>query len=151
MRPKWATPAGTPEKGSGVSLQSTDGPQQSMTERYGVPSPYRRVVTVVLLSLLVAAFLGWLIWAAVDHASAPAGARVRSYDVVTPHEVRVLLDVHRAENAVLVCTVTAQAVDYSVVGEKVVRIPPGAEGDLTVRASITTDREATTADVSECS
>lgn len=134
-----------------MSLQSTDGPHQSLAERYGVRSPYRRLLTVALLSLLVAAFLGWLIWAALDHSSQPAGARVRSYDVVSPHEVRVLLDVHKPENTGLVCTVTAQAVDHSVVGEKVVRVRPGAESDLTVRASVTTDREATTAHVSGCS
>jgi len=121
-----------------------------MAERYGAPSPYRRIVTVVLLSLLVAAFLGWLTWAALDHASAPAGARVRSYDVVSPHEVRVLLDVHRPDNAVLRCTVTAQAVDHTVVGEKAVRVPPGAEGAMTLRVSVTTDREATTAHISGC-
>lgn len=134
-----------------VSLPNTDGQHQSMADRYGVPSPYARIVTVALLTLLAAAFLGWLIWAALDHAASPAQPRVRSYDVVSPHEIRVVLDVRRPENAALVCTVTAQAEDHSVVGEKVVRVPPGEDGELTMRVSVTTDREATTADISGCS
>ncbi len=122
-----------------------------MADRYGVPSRQGRVATIALLVLLVAAFLVWLLWAALHHASGAAGARVHSYDVVSPHEVRLLLDVHRPQEAVLVCTVTAQAVDHAVVGERVVRVPPGDEGDLTLKVSITTDREATTAVVSGCS
>lgn len=126
-------------------------PPQSMADRYGGPSPLRRVTGGVLLVLVVAAFLGWLLWAALHSASSAAGARVQSYDVVSTHEVRAVLDVHRSQDAALVCTVTAQAVDHAVVGEREVRVPPGDEGDLSLTVSITTDREATTAVVSGCS
>ncbi|MGI8887380.1 MAG: DUF4307 domain-containing protein [Nocardioidaceae bacterium] len=134
-----------------MTLQRADGPHQSLADRYGAPSPVRRVATVAVLGLLVAAFLSWLLWAALHSASTDAGARVRSYDVVSPHEVRMVLDVHRPENAVFVCTVTAQAADHAVVGEREVRVPPGEEADVTLPVSITTDREATTAFVSDCS
>lgn len=134
-----------------MSLPSADGTDQSMAQRYGVSSTYRRITTAVLLGLVVAAFLGWVVWAALNHASADAGARVRSYNVVSAHKVTVRLDVHRPQNEAVVCTLTARAEDHTVVGEQIVRVPPGEEGDLTVTTAITTDREATTAVVSGCS
>ena len=139
------------EKGTQVSLPTADGQHQSLSDRYGAPPAYRRVVTVTLLCLLVAASLGWLLWAALGQASVRSRASVRSYDVVSPHEVKVRFAVHRLDDAALVCLISAQAADHSIVGEKSVRVPPGAEGVITVAASVTTDRQATTAVVSGCS
>lgn len=132
------------------AMRSVEAAEQLLVDRYGAPSPYRRIVTVALLSLLVVAFLSWLVWAAVGRTSPGAGVRVRSYDVVSPHEVRVELDVHRGEEPA-VCTISAQAADHSVVGEERVRVPPGADADFTMAVSITTDREATTAVAAGCS
>ena len=134
-----------------MSLPTTDGRHQSLSDRYGAPSAYRRVVTVTLLCLLVAACLGWLLWAALGQTSVRSKGHVRSYEVVSPHEVKVRVAVHRLDDAAVICLISAQAADHSVVGEKRVRVPPGAEGVITVAASVTTDRRATTAVVSRCS
>jgi Domain of unknown function (DUF4307) len=125
--------------------------EQSLDDRYGRPSPTRRIAWWIGITTSAVAFLAWVVWAALGSASSAGyGATLRSYDVISPHLVRVQLDVHRAADRPFLCTVTAQADDHSVVGETQVRVPRGAESDLTVTASVKTDREATTAVLSTC-
>lgn len=133
-----------------MTAPAHDGPEQSMAERYGDTSPAAKRARILAVGLLFLALVAWAVWAALDHASPAYGARIRSYDVVSPHQVRVQLDVHRLADAGFGCTVTAQAEDHSVVGEKLVQVPRGAAGDLVVTTSVVTDREATTAVISNC-
>lgn len=134
-----------------TTVPSTEPSEQSLDDRYGVRSPYRRALTFALLGLVVVAFLSWLVWAALGQASAETEVRVRSYDVVSQHKVRVLLDVHRVKDSAAVCTISAQAADHSVVGEERLPVSAGPEADFTMTVSITTDRKATTAVASGCS
>ena len=122
--------------------------EQSLADRYGDRS--RHWARLLLIGVLALGFVGWVGWAALDHASPRYGAKIRSYDVTSPHTVKVVLDARRPEHQPLVCTVTAQAEDHAVVGEARVRVPIGAEGDVTVSATVRTDRQATTAVVSGC-
>lgn len=133
-----------------MSTSELGGGEQSLADRYGAPSAAGRRGWLLAVAALAAVFVAWVVWAALHSASPGYGARLQSYDVVSPHEVRVELDAHLAADRSLVCTVTAQAADHSVVGETQVRVPAGVARDLTVTRSVKTDREATTAVVSDC-
>lgn len=133
-----------------MSGSAIDSGEQSLADRYGTRSRTNRLTSILGVGALAVAFGAWLVWAALGHSSPGYGAKLQSYDVVSPHQVRVQLLAHRADHQPLVCTVTAEAADHSVVGETQVRVPLGAAGDLTVTAAVKTDREATTAVVSTC-
>jgi hypothetical protein len=125
--------------------------EQSLEERYGATRPGNRLGWLVGVALLALGFVAWVVWAALSSASDGDGATLRSYEVVSEHQTRVQLDVHRTAGHRLVCTVTAQAEDHAVVGEKQVSVPgAGAAQDITLTVSVKTDREATTAVVSDC-
>lgn len=121
-----------------------------MDERYGVRTPNQRRLTLVAVAALALALLTWLGWAAWSHSRPDVKGQVNSYEVVSPHEVTVVLDVHRRSSAAVTCTVQAQAEDHVVVGEDEVEIPAGDPGDVQASASLRTDREATTATVTRC-
>jgi len=54
----------------------------------------------------------------------------------------VTLDVHRAEPLAVECTVFAQALDHSVVGERTIVVPRGTTEDTRVKTVVTTERRA---------
>jgi hypothetical protein len=130
--------------------RSTVGAEQSLEERYGVPSRRRRLLWFAAVGVLAVGFVGWVVWAGLNQASAGYGATLQSYDVVSEHRVRVQLDIHRSAGQPVICLVTAQASDHAVVGQQQVRVRSGPGGDLSVVADVKTDRRATTALVSQC-
>jgi diadenosine tetraphosphatase ApaH/serine/threonine PP2A family protein phosphatase len=133
-----------------VSSSSTAADEQPLENRYGERPPSSRVIRLLGVGALALAFLAWVVWATLGNESPGYGATLRSYEVVSPHEVRVQLDAHRPAHQLLVCDVSAQAQDHSVVGETLVRVPRGPEGDVVVTARVKTDRLATTAVLSTC-
>ncbi len=126
------------------------GERQTLQERYGVRPAASRRVTVALVSVVAALGLGWLGWAAWSQATPDVSAALRSFDVVSPHEVEVVIDVHRASGDAVRCDVSAQADDHSVVGEDDVVVPAGDQGDLRVSVTLRTSRRATIATVDNC-
>ncbi len=130
--------------------RSTLDDEQSLEDRYGVPSTRRRLAWFSGVAMLAAGFVAWVVWAALSQASPGYGATLRSYEVVSEHQVHVQLDVHRPAGRPVVCLVTAQASDHAVVGQQQVRVRSGPEGDLSVASSVKTDRRATTAVGSGC-
>jgi Domain of unknown function (DUF4307) len=134
-----------------VSASPAPGGEQSLEDRYGAPRPGRRVGWLVAVGVLVVGFVAWVVWAALSHAAPSTGATLRSYEVLSEHRTRVQLDVHQAAGQPLVCTVTTQAPDHAVVGEKRVRLPAAdVAQDIAVTVAVKTDRAATTAVVSDC-
>ncbi|MGH3446622.1 MAG: DUF4307 domain-containing protein [Nocardioidaceae bacterium] len=121
-----------------------------MAERYGQASSASKLFGLVAVVLVVCVALAWLGWAAWNHSSPEVTGRVHSYDVVSPHEIDVTLDVYRPDGDAVTCTLRAQAPDHSIVGERTVRLPAGASGEKTIKATLKTDREATTATVVDC-
>lgn len=116
-----------------------------LEQRYGAPSPVRRVVLVAVSALLAVVFLVWLGWAAFFHSTPAAESEVVSFDVVDEHSVDVTLrvaldDVEEAE-----CVVRAISVDKSVVGELAFTAVQGQQV-VTVR----TEREATSVEKVGC-
>jgi hypothetical protein len=104
----------------------------------------------VSVAAVALAFLAWLGWAAWDHSHPDVTGQLHGYDVVSPHQVRVVIDITRTDGQHVVCDVLAQAEDHSAVGETQVAVRAGGADTVQVSAVIRTDREATTATVSNC-
>jgi hypothetical protein len=121
-----------------------------MQERYGVRSAASRRVTATVVGVVAALALGWLGWAAWSQATPDVDAALRSFDVVSDHEVEMVVDVHRESGDVVRCDVSAQADDHSVVGEDDIVVPAGDQGDLRVSVTLRTSRRATSATVHDC-
>lgn len=121
-----------------------------MAERYGVRRPGRRYATILAVAVLALGGLGWLGWAAVQHAAPDVRGELQGFDVVSVHEVTVVVDVRRPSGDAVRCVVTAQAADFATVGEASVTIPPGQSTSLRHELSIRTEREATSATVESC-
>ena len=122
-----------------------------MNARYGRPSVPRRRAGIVVIAVGVLALLGWVVWAALGQAdNNNVGGLVESYDVTSPHQVTVTVQITRTSTDAVHCTITAIATDHSEVGQRVVRLPAGPSGTRTITTVVRTEREATTADVGDC-
>ena len=72
----------------------------------------------------------------------PVTGRLWGYDVVSPQQVTITLDVVRPDPLAVSCTVYAQAADHSNVGEKTVAIPASQQEKVRVQIDIETERKA---------
>jgi uncharacterized membrane protein len=108
------------------------------------------VTLVSLVAALAVAFLAWLAWAALHQAGQSVTGRLTGFTVLSPHAVRVTLVVDRSSGQSVVCTVEARAADHGLVGSQDVTVPAGESGSVPFEATLRTDREATTADVTGC-
>ncbi len=124
--------------------------RQTLDERYGVESPTRRRAKQVVAAAVALALLGWLGWAAWSHGHTDVTGRLKTFEVVSIHEVEVSVVLTRHQGQAVVCDVVAQAEDHATVGEGQLNAPAGSSSQLTVTATIRTDREATSATVSNC-
>jgi len=124
--------------------------RQTLEERYGVESPRRRRTRQVAVAAIALVLIGWLGWAAWEHSTGDVTGRLTTFDVVDEHTVRIGVVVTRPEGQAVVCDVVAQADDHTTVGEDTITAPAGDAAQLTVTATVRTDREATTATVSNC-
>jgi hypothetical protein len=118
--------------------------------RYGTPSRGRRLALIAAVVLIVAAFLAWLAWAAWHQASTSVTGDITAFSVVSPHAVRVTIDVSRPSGEAVVCTVEARAEDHGLVATQDVTIPAGDSGSVSLETTIRTDRSATSATVTGC-
>jgi Domain of unknown function (DUF4307) len=121
-----------------------------MAERYGVTARSRRAALIAAVALGAVIGLAWLIWAAWHQATSSVSGEVSAFDVTGTHRIDVSVDIHRPVHASVQCTVQAEATDHTVVGETVVTAPPSGDSEVHVDVTIKTDREATTALVSQC-
>ncbi len=124
--------------------------RQTLEERYGVESPTRRRVKQVVAAAVALVLLGWLGWAAWSHSQTDVTGRLKTFEVVSTHEVEVGVVLTRQAGQAVVCDVAAQADDHATVGEGQVTAQAGDDTELTATAVIRTDREATSATVSNC-
>jgi Domain of unknown function (DUF4307) len=123
---------------------------QLMAERYGAKSPRTTWLGIGALGLLVVALLVWLVWAAWVNATTSITGQVTSFDVVSQHRIDVTVQIARPNGNSAECTVEAQAVDHSAVGQVVVSLSASQGSDTLLHATIKTDREATSASVTDC-
>jgi hypothetical protein len=122
----------------------------SLAHRYGTDRRRGRVAGLAAGGVLVAALLGWAIWAATSEGPDPLEVDVASYQVVGTHEIRVKLAAHfRDADTGGSCLVRATAEDHTVVGELNLTADQlrAAQGTW---IPIRTERRATTATLVRC-
>jgi hypothetical protein len=119
-------------------------------DRYGAPRPWARPLAVGVAVLLAVVGGGWLLWAALYHATPPVAAQIRAYKVLGDGTVAATIDVEREPGVAVTCLLEAQAADHFVVGERQVRIPAGPRQALTRTYRIETERPATNAVLDGC-
>ena len=122
----------------------------TLADRYGTDRSRGRRLGLVAGGVLVAALLGWAIWAAASQGTQPLTADLTSYQVVGTHEIRVKLAPHfRDADTGGTCLVRATAEDHTVVGElNLTAAELRAEQGAWI--PIRTERRATTATLVRC-
>lgn len=123
---------------------------QTLQERYGATRrPASRTAALVAVGLVVLAFLGWVVWAAMFHGDPKVSSELQSFEVPSEHEatatVQVWLDADALDGDEATCTVRALAYDHSVVGEQAFTPDDGRN-----QVSIRTDRKAAAVEMVGC-
>jgi Domain of unknown function (DUF4307) len=116
-----------------------------LAERYGAPSPRRRLVVIGATILLALVFGAWLAWAAIFHGDPSVRSGVVGFDVVDEHTMEVTLEVRLDDVDEADCLLRALAPDKATVGE--LSFTP-LEGTQTV--SVRTERRATSVENVGC-
>jgi hypothetical protein len=121
-----------------------------LAHRYGTERRHGRRLGLVAGGVLVAALLGWAIWAMSSQGKDPLTVDLTSYQVVGTHEIRVKLAPHfRDAGTDGTCLVRATAEDHTIVGELNLTAAElrAAQGTW---IPIRTERRATTAALVRC-
>jgi hypothetical protein len=121
-----------------------------MAERYGGSGGRRRGLLMVVIVVVAALGLGWLGWAAWQHSNPDVRGELSSFDVLSEHEVEVVIEVKRSGTDAVQCTVRAQADSHGIVADQEVTIPAGTDQDVHFTTSVATERKATAVTVSNC-
>ncbi len=126
--------------------------QDSLTDRYGTPSPVARRALVTVVVVVAAAFLGWLGWAALDRSDPDVTSELITWDPVGEHAVTARVDVRLDdEDVVATCLLRATAEDHTVVGELHFEVRASDLEDGTVlERQIRTERLATSVEAVGC-
>lgn len=121
-----------------------------LARRYPPPR-VPRAVMVGLVAAGTAAGLGWLIWAALAHATPAVSAQVSAFEIVSDTTTRVTMTVQRPNPSVAAtCRVIAQSQDFQPVGEQEVEVPASTLELADLKIELTTLRRATSASVTGC-
>lgn len=105
----------------------------------------------VLVAALVAAVVGWTIWAGVHGATKKVESQVRSFHAVTDTLVEVTLDVQRSDPARgASCDVIAAGTNGIAVGENTATVAPGGQRMSTATVQIRTTGRALSARPGAC-
>jgi hypothetical protein len=123
--------------------------QDTLRERYGAPAPWRRRALLAGVVVLVAVFLGWLAWAAYEHATPKVTSELEGFTIVDDHTVTAVLIVTLDDADVQAsCTLRAYAADHTTVGE-LTFTPDPSKGARQVE-TIRTERKATSVEKIGC-
>lgn len=127
-----------------------DAAAERLARRYPPPR-LPRPVLVGLVAAGTALGLGWLVWAALAHATPAVSAQVSAFTVVSDTTIAVTMTVQRADPSVpATCRVIAQSPDFQPVAEEEVPIPASTVALADIDLTLTTLRRATSASVSGC-
>ena len=114
----------------------------TLAERYGVASPWRRRVLMGAVTALAVVALGWLVWSIASHTTPQVTSELETYDVIDDYTVTATLVVKLADADVeATCTLQALAEDHRVVGE--IAFTPDPELGPRHVQEIRTERRAT--------
>jgi Domain of unknown function (DUF4307) len=123
--------------------------QDTLAERYGVPSPWGRRALLAGTSVLVLVFGTWLAWTVYEHSTPSVTSELESFTVEDDHTVTAVLAVALDSADVKAsCTLRASAEDHAVVGE-LTFTPDRSLGRRQVQ-TIRTDRRATSVESLGC-
>ena len=112
--------------------------------RYGLPGRTNRVVAGFLVGALLVSAAGFLSWTVLFHGDPEVQSQVTTFDVVSDHEARAVLQVVRENRTTeAFCRLQALAEDHAVVGEVALPVVDGPEAQ-TRELTIRTERRATT-------
>ena len=164
MLPRGVPPPGRPtdpETGRPVPLVTVpvepdgqtgrvDDPAERLRRRYPPPR-LPRPVLVGVVALVTAVGMGWLIWAALAHATPEVSAQVSSFAITSDTTIDVTVTVQRSDpGQAASCRVIAQSTDFQPVAEEEVPIPPSDFELVDTTLTLTTLRRATSASVTGC-
>ena len=121
----------------------------TLAERYGAASPWRRRVLVAVTGVLAVAFLGWLAWTVWSHSTPQVTSELETFSITDDHSATAVVVLRLADDDVeATCTLRAVAEDHSVVGE-LAFTPDPAAGRRQVQ-EIRTERRATSVESLGC-
>jgi hypothetical protein len=121
-------------------------PADRLAQRYGGPGAWGRTALLAAGAVVVAALVGWFVWAIWLHSHPKVVSSMDSWKTHGPNEVTVSVDVHLYDAAAHpFCTVVANAEDHTVVGSTTFT-PISGRQTITFR----TEREATAVDWRGC-
>lgn len=126
-------------------MESTD----TIADRYGTPTPWRRralVATSVGIALLFGGWLGWTTWA---HSTPEVESELLGFEVIDEHIATAQLAMSfRSPDVEATCLLRAFAEDHSVVGELSFTPDSATNGILT--QILRTERRATSIEKIGC-
>ena len=123
--------------------------QDSLSDRYGAPAPWRRRAVVAASAALALVFLGWLGWVVWEQVTPQVESSMVGFRVVDEHTATARVDVRLADADVRAsCVLRAYAEDHTVVGERAFTPSYGAPQPLTV--AVRTERRATAVELIGC-
>jgi len=126
--------------------------QDSLTERYGAPSPVARRALIAVVVVVAAVFLGWLAWTMLEQGNPDATSDLVSFTVDDEHQVTARVDVRIDDQDVVAsCLLRATAEDHTVVGELQFEVrATDLEGGTILEREIRTERRATSVEAVGC-
>lgn len=122
--------------------------QDTLAERYGAPSPWRRTALLAGAGVVVAAFLVWLGWVTLGAAQPAVDSDLVAFEI-DDHAVTAVVDIEFADDSVVAtCLLRAFAEDHTVVGELSWTPDPAAGGRF--EETVRTERRATAVESVGC-
>ena len=123
--------------------------QDTLGERYGAPSPFRRRAAIAASVALGVVFAVWLGWTVYEHATPQVTSELETFSVEDDHHVTAVLVVSLdSADVEASCTLRAYAEDHSTVGE-LTFTPDPAKGKRQLQ-TIRTERRATSVEKIGC-
>jgi hypothetical protein len=125
----------------------------ALGERYGRTRRRTRRDRVILWSVgaaFVVVFTAWVVWAGLDRSTASIETRDLGYTVVDDHSVTVDFEVSVPTGTPLSCAVQALNTDFTIVGWKVVDLPPSRDYTRTFSETLRTTGPTTQGLIYRC-
>ncbi len=135
-----------PHRSAGATAATLD-------DRYGRTAGNRkrsRLIAIVAAAAVVVVFAAWVIWAGLDQSSHGLDSTDVGYQVVSDHETVVHSQVSVDPGTEAKCAVQALDKSYSIVGWKVVTLPPSSERTRSITTPVNTTTRGVTGLIHDC-
>lgn len=114
-----------------------------LAARYGRPSRVRRALALGIVGVVALTGLVWLLWVAFIQSNPPVASRLQAFKITSPTTATATIQVERTKSVEASCRLQAKAADYSIVGEVTLTVPADSPRSQTLKATVTTQRNAT--------